>query len=177
MTPELAIRTVEPATLLKEVRAFRKAGYRLVQISATRLPDQVELTYSFGRETLLENLRVSLPAIATRLPSISSIYWCAFLYENELHDLFNVEVDGLAVDFHGNFYKTAVKYPFGSTKVPTIHPTTTPTTRTVTQVAGGNGTPRTPEAANPLALNATPSGNGRAQVDGSTPQDSPGNRN
>jgi ech hydrogenase subunit D len=56
------------------------------------------------------------------VPSISSIYWCAFLYENELHDLFNVQVDGMAVDFHGHLYETAVKFPFGSTKAPIVKP-------------------------------------------------------
>jgi ech hydrogenase subunit D len=48
------------------------------------------------------------------VPSISPIYGCAILYENEIHDLFNVKVDGLTVDFHGNFYKTAIKFPFGT---------------------------------------------------------------
>ena len=100
--------------VLDKVRAKREQGHRLVQISATRLPDQVELTYSFDLDSRLSNLRLSLPAVETHLPSISSIYGCAILYENEIHDLFDVKVDGLTVDFHGNFYKTAVKFPFGS---------------------------------------------------------------
>jgi ech hydrogenase subunit D len=44
------------------------------------------------------------------------------LYENEIHDLFGVPVDGLTIDFKGNFYKTAVKYPFGSPKMPCAKP-------------------------------------------------------
>ena len=56
------------------------------------------------------------------MPSISAIYWCAILYENEMHDLFNVQVSDLTVDFKGNFYKTAVKFPFGSTKPPWHNP-------------------------------------------------------
>ena len=56
------------------------------------------------------------------MPSISAIYWCAFLYENELHDLFNVQVEGMAVDFKGHLYETTVKFPFGSTKVPAVKP-------------------------------------------------------
>ena len=103
--------------LLEKVRTKKDQGCRLVQISATQLPGQIELTYSFDLNSRLTNLRLSLPAVETRLPSISSIYGCAILYENEIHDLFNVKVDGLTVDFHGNFYKTAIKFPFGSTKV------------------------------------------------------------
>ena len=111
---EQSFAIIPVAALLGRVGALRQAGYRLVQVSATQLPEQVELTYSFDRDRQLANLRLQLPAAEARVPSISSIYWCAFLYENELHDLFNVEVDGMAVDFHGHFYETAVKFPFGS---------------------------------------------------------------
>jgi ech hydrogenase subunit D len=111
--------------LLAKVGEMRKQGYRLVQIGATRLPEQVELTYSFDREGRLANLRFQVPAPEARVPSISSIYWCAFLYENELHDLFNVQVDGMAVDFHGHLYETTVKFPFGRTKMPVAKPAPT----------------------------------------------------
>jgi ech hydrogenase subunit D len=112
--------TIPCGTLLDRVSDLRKAGYRLVQISATRLSEHVELTYSFDRERQLANLRLQVPTLESRVPSISSIFWCAFLYENELHDLFKLQVDGMAVDFHGHLYETAVKFPFGSTKVPVV---------------------------------------------------------
>ena len=132
--------TITSGALLEKVGELRKAGYRLMQISATRLPacgaeattppasagapparrrpESVELTYSFDRDRQLANLRLQVPTAESRVPSISSIFWCAFLYENELHDLFNLQVDGMAVDFHGHLYETAVKFPFGSTKAP-----------------------------------------------------------
>ncbi|MCX6923072.1 MAG: NADH-quinone oxidoreductase subunit C [Verrucomicrobia bacterium] len=116
------IEIIPAPALLDKVAELRKQGYRLVQIGATRLPEHVELTYSFDRESRLVNLRFQIAAAAARIPSISSIYWCAFLYENELHDLFNVQVDGMAVDFHGHLYETAVKFPFGSTKPPVVKP-------------------------------------------------------
>ena len=111
--------------LLEKTGEMRKQGYRLVQIGATRLPEHVELTYSFDLESRLTNLRFQVLAEGARLPSISSIYWCAFLYENELHDLFNVQVDGMAVDFHGHLYETTVKFPFGSIKPPVAKPAPT----------------------------------------------------
>jgi ech hydrogenase subunit D len=107
--------------LHERVRALKEQGFRLVQISATQLPDQVELTYSFDRDSRLTNLRLSLPNGA-HLSSISGVFGCAVLYENEVHDLFGVPVDGLAIDFKGSFYKTAVKFPFGSTKAPCAAP-------------------------------------------------------
>ena len=109
---QIEIITVD--TLLDKVRAKHEQGHRLVQMSATRLPDQVELTYSFDLDSRLTNLRLLLTSVDTHLSSISPIYGCAVLYENEIHDLFDVTFDGLTLDFHGNFYKTSVKFPFAS---------------------------------------------------------------
>jgi ech hydrogenase subunit D len=119
---DLTFESIPMEALLERAGEMRKQGYRMVQIGATRLPEHVELTYSFDRVSRLVNLRFQIPAAEARVPSISSIYWCAFLYENELHDLFNVQVDGMAVDFHGHLYETAVKFPFGRTKMPTVIP-------------------------------------------------------
>ncbi len=121
--PEQAIEPIGVEALVEKVREKKQQNWRLVQIGATRLPDQFQLTYSFDLESRLVSLRVHLPAANPRLPSISSIYGCAFLYENELHDLFGITVEGLTVDFKGNFYQTAVKFPFGTTKVPAAKPT------------------------------------------------------
>jgi ech hydrogenase subunit D len=124
--PENTFESVPTEQLLARVNELRQRQYRLVQIGATRLPDLVELTYSFDRESALVNLRLQLPAAGARVPSISSIFWCAFLYENEIHDLFNVEVTGMAVDFQGNLYQTAVKFPFAVTKTPPAKPAPSP---------------------------------------------------
>jgi ech hydrogenase subunit D len=111
------IETIAVESLLEKAGAKRQQGCRLVQVSATQLPGQVELTYSFDLNSQLSNLRLSLPAGA-HLPSITSIFGCAVLYENEIHDLFGVLVDGMSIDFKGNFYKTSVKFPFASATIP-----------------------------------------------------------
>jgi ech hydrogenase subunit D len=128
MTHEQTIEIVTIDALLDKVRAMRQQAFRLVQISATRFPDQVELTYSFDLDGRLASLRVSLPPMETRVPSISSIYGCAILYENEIHDLFDVKVEGMTVDFHGNLYKTSVPFPFGRVKTPSAAPPSGATT-------------------------------------------------
>jgi ech hydrogenase subunit D len=126
MTREPNIEAITVDQLRDKVRALREQGMRLVQISATRLPDEMELTYSFDLNDRLSNLRLLLPGDDTVLPSISEIFGCAILYENEIHDLFNVRVDGLTVDFKGNLYRTSVKFPFGSTKAPCATPEPVP---------------------------------------------------
>jgi ech hydrogenase subunit D len=111
------IEVIPTESLLEKAGAKRQQGCRLVQVSATQLPDQVELTYSFDLNSQLSNLRLSLPT-GSHLPSITSIFGCAVLYENEIHDLFGVPVDGMSIDFKGNFYKTSVKFPFANPKMP-----------------------------------------------------------
>jgi len=128
MTQEPNIKVILASQLRDEIRTMRGQGQRLVQISATRLPDEVELTYSFDLNDRLTNFRLVLPGEDTVLPSISEIYGCAILYENEIHDLFDVRVDGLTVDFKGNLYSTSVKFPFGSTKSPRAEPEPAPAT-------------------------------------------------
>ena len=122
MKPEQTLEVIELGALLDKVRTIHTAGARLVQICATTLPGQFELTYSFDLEGRLENLRVLVPSDNPRVPSIGAIYGCSFLYENEMHDLFNINVEGMKVDFHGNLYNTAVKFAFGSTGAPAAKP-------------------------------------------------------
>jgi ech hydrogenase subunit D len=130
---QIEIITME--TLLAKVKAKREQGCRLVQISATQLPDAIELTYSFDLDSRLSNLRLSLPGEKPRLPSISSIYLCAILYENEIHDLFGVQVEGIAIDFKGNFYRTAIKFPFATANAACASSVAAPVTPAVTPVA------------------------------------------
>jgi len=115
---EQTLEIIPAEQLLDKVKAMRAAKQRLVHITATRLPASVELTYGFDLDSKLTSYRIVLPAADSRVPSISSIYACSVLYENEIHDLFKIDVDGMAIDFKGNFYKTAVSFPFGSTKPP-----------------------------------------------------------
>lgn len=122
MIQEQTLELIPVEALLDKVRALRDGGYRLVQVGANRFVDHVEITYSFDLDRKLANLRLSLPPTESKLPSISSIYGCVVLYENEIHDLFNIAVEGMALDFKGNLYQTTVKFPFGTVKAPAVKP-------------------------------------------------------
>ena len=114
MSDEQTYLSLPSDALLAKVRELHGQGWRLVQIGATPLGETIELNYSFDLAGKFLNLRLTLPAATARVPSISSIYWCAFIYENEMHDLFRVQVEGIVVDYKGKFYKTTVPYPFSS---------------------------------------------------------------
>lgn len=105
------ISPVDKSDLVGRVAELFAEGYRLVQIGCSTLAEAYELTYSFDREYRFRNLRITVPSGET-VPSISVIYPGAFLYENEIHDLFGVGVTHIAVDYQGTLYRTALSRPF-----------------------------------------------------------------
>ena len=100
------------STLLERAQRMQSEGWRLAQACCTRLVADQEVNYSFDLDGRLHTLRVRIPMNDPELPSISPFFWGAFLYENEMHDLFGITVRGMAVDFHGHFYTTMVPTPY-----------------------------------------------------------------
>ena len=86
-------------------------GYRLVQIGCNTLESGYELNYSFDKGYRFKNLRISA-APGEEVPSISAVFANAFLYENEIHDLFGLSIKDIAIDYHGTLYRTSIKTPF-----------------------------------------------------------------
>jgi ech hydrogenase subunit D len=112
MTPGMQeIVPVDVGNLIGKVEEFRDGGYRLVQINCSKIGDVYEINYSFDKDYVFRNLRITITA-ATEIPSISGMYWGAFIYENEMHDLFGIQVRGMNIDFKGHLFTTAVKFPF-----------------------------------------------------------------
>jgi ech hydrogenase subunit D len=110
------IKAIGITELPDETSFFWKNGYRLVQISCAKIGDILELSYSFDKDGKLTHLRVAAPSQNAEIPSISDIYFCAFTYENEIHDLYNVKFNGLVLDFKGAFYRTSVPHAFNPPK-------------------------------------------------------------
>lgn len=89
-------------------------GYRLVQISCTRT-DGFEINYSFDKANKFMDFRIRISP-ETEVLSISHIFMAAFLYENEMKDLFGVKIKDIAIDYEGNLYRLAKKTPFSPEK-------------------------------------------------------------
>jgi ech hydrogenase subunit D len=94
----------------------KKDGNRLVQIGCTKIEDNFEILYVFDKDYKLTNYRITVKQ-TDKVPSISGVYFGAFVYENEIHDLYGIHVTGINIDFKGTFYKTAIKHPFSVTIV------------------------------------------------------------
>jgi len=102
-----------PATeIISTADEMMGEGHRLAAITAAAVEGQYEVTYSFGQDGNMRHYRVTISPEDV-LPSISGIYPGAFVYENEMHDLFGIEVHGLRLDYEGTFIRTSVRYPFG----------------------------------------------------------------
>lgn len=103
--------------LLVECARLAAKEFRLVQILALSTPEGAELTYSFSKEFHMVGLRCSVPKDDS-IPSITPIWKGAFLYENEIKDLFGVRIENISVDYQGKFYDIAKEHPFAYTPKP-----------------------------------------------------------
>ena len=109
------IQDIEPAEandLLAIVQGAKTTGRRLSQICATVAGDSLEVLYTFEKDNILKNYRFTIDAKAPELQSITAVYSYAFIYENELHDLFGITFKNLALDYGGKFYKIAQETPW-----------------------------------------------------------------
>ncbi|MEG2378430.1 MAG: NADH-quinone oxidoreductase subunit C [Clostridia bacterium] len=97
--------------ILKYAHEMQEQNYRLVQICATRIGPQIILDYSFGRGYEFVNLKCEIEQ-DTKVDSISHVYEPAFIYENEMHDLYGIDIRYMTTDYEGTFYRTAIKNPF-----------------------------------------------------------------
>ncbi len=110
MTDEQLI-LIGPGDLVPTALQMKNDKYRLVQICATRTSTGYELSYSFAKGYDLVNVRLDI-AEDTEILSISNIFEPAFLYENEIVDLFGVKIKLISLDYKGNLYRIEKKTPF-----------------------------------------------------------------
>jgi len=104
------------AEIVTTAERAKKDGNRLVQVGCTKIEDNFEIIYVYDKDYKLSSYRVTVKQ-ADEIPSISGVYFGAFVYENEIHDLYGIHVTGMNIDFKGTFYKTTIKHPFSVTIV------------------------------------------------------------
>ncbi|WP_400204117.1 NADH-quinone oxidoreductase subunit C [Candidatus Methanomassiliicoccus intestinalis] len=102
---------IDTSELLQKIRELNSEGYRLGQICGTPKGDEMELLYSLDKDLSLQNLKSTVSYEAS-IPSITEIYWPAFIYENEIHDLFGINFTDSKLDYHGNFFKLSKPTPW-----------------------------------------------------------------
>ena len=113
---EQLITPVANVDLLSVVRGMKKDGYRLLQICATKVSEGFEILYSFDNgEHELTNLKLVVPE-EEEVQSVTGEYWGAFIYENEMHDLFGIKIINNELDYGGHFFKVSEPTPWNPKK-------------------------------------------------------------
>lgn len=111
MIQKQSFEEMDPDEIPETIGRLKDEGYRMVQICAVPAEGRNDLVYSFDKDMELLNLKVSVP-FDRSMESITSVYWAAFVYENEIHDLFGVEFTNSKLDYKGNFFCVSKETPW-----------------------------------------------------------------
>jgi ech hydrogenase subunit D len=91
-------------TVVSKTADMKKDGYRFVTMSCVELDaDTVDILYHFDRDLDLKHLRLTIQK-KEAVPTVSLVYFAAFLVENEIQDQFGIRFDGLVLDYERTLY-------------------------------------------------------------------------
>ena len=104
---------ITPDELLGEVMAMKNKKLRLSQICCAYSNEKIELSYSFANDDTNEyiNLRIVMDK-EEEVCSITEFYPYAFLYENEMKELFGVNIQMINLDYNQKLYRLKDETPF-----------------------------------------------------------------
>lgn len=102
---------IQVGDILTWVSGCKREGWQFVQLLACMAQNGVDVVYTLRRDNTVLHATVHDIAPDQHIPSITGTYMAAFVFENEIHDLFGVQVDGIAIDYKGKFYQLAVDKP------------------------------------------------------------------
>lgn len=102
-------RSIPLDKLIDTCKERKNEGYRLAQLCPKlERDDSITLIYTFVKESEMINYKVSgIKKGVTEVPSVTELFIAAFVFENEAHDLFGVNVVGNLINFQGKFYSFA----------------------------------------------------------------------
>lgn len=105
--------TIPLSELLTRVQTFKHEGLRFVQLAAETTAAGMDLFYTFYDEVNDKAVTLVIYDIdeSSEVPSIQNMYFTAFSYENETHDLFGVHFVNMKLDFGGHFFNVAMDSP------------------------------------------------------------------
>lgn len=86
-------------------------GCRFIQLLAVNTESGIDVQYSFMKDGRIQNYTIKGVSKDTAIPSITDRFIAAFVFENEIHDLFGVDIRDIVIDFKGNFYALSQREP------------------------------------------------------------------
>ncbi|MEE8715773.1 MAG: NADH-quinone oxidoreductase subunit C [Coriobacteriales bacterium] len=105
---------IDAQDILGIATAKRADDWRFLEVHANRpnKEGKVEIVWSFFDDRALQ--AVAYEAFVdpgSSVDSLSGIFPCAFMFENEMHDLYDITVRNISLDYHGNFYQVTCDAP------------------------------------------------------------------
>ena len=97
--------------LVSTAERLKHEGWRCVQMLCNNTENGVDMTYTFASDDALANYQVRGVTADDTVPSIQNLFLGIFPFENEAVDLFGVNIEGMVLDFAGQFYAIAEKDP------------------------------------------------------------------
>ena len=115
--PEHMLVEITPDELLGHVMAMKHQNLRLSQICCAYSNEKIELSYSFANDDTNDyiNLRIVMGK-DDEVCSITEFYPYAFLYENEMKELFGVNIHMINLDYNQKLYRLHDEAPFINNK-------------------------------------------------------------
>ncbi len=87
--------------LLAEVHQCKFEGYRFVTATSVDNGDgTIDVLYHFDKDFAMKNFKITVNK-EDKVPSISKDYFSAVLVENEIKELFGVNIVDIAIDYGG----------------------------------------------------------------------------
>ena len=102
---------IEQVELLPIIMEKKNNLWRLCQICCAFVEGEYEVTYSFANGMAIDNYRL-IVGKDEQVPSISRVYKSATFYENEMHELFGLNVEQMKMDLHDHLYRIDAETPF-----------------------------------------------------------------
>lgn len=111
--PKEIIEEIPAERLLQRVMEVKNMGMRLSQACAACAEGKYELSYSFADDETYQytTLRV-VTDTDTVIPSITEIVPQAVFYENEMKELFGVNIEMIRLDYNNKLYRIEEETPF-----------------------------------------------------------------
>ena len=104
---------IDKVDLLPVIMEKKQNMWRLVQICCAFADEHYEVTYSFAYPYGYDIMNYRLVVEKDEeVPSISRVYKAAILYENEMRELFGLNVTYIKEDMHNKLYRIDAETPF-----------------------------------------------------------------
>lgn len=92
--------------LLAEVHQCKFEGYRFVTATSVDNGDgTIDVLYHFDKDFVMKNFKITVNK-EDKVPSLSKDYFSAVLVENEIKELFGVNIVDIAIDYGGRMLLT-----------------------------------------------------------------------